>query len=73
MTEYSSFELQEYDYLQEEWVKEADFPADSRAEGNAYYAVESYHACRRGPLRLLKDGHVVLSDNPQTFYDQEDW
>lgn len=72
MSGYSSYELQEYDYYEEEWVTQSDYPADSRAEGNAWYAVRSLRACRDVPIRLLKDGEPILADNPETFYNQED-
>jgi hypothetical protein len=62
------FTLQRWDWEARSWELHGEYESE-RGEGNAYFAVSSERASSTGPIRLLKDGAVVLADDPATYYD----
>jgi hypothetical protein len=62
------FTLQRWDWSATAW-ETVDTYGSERGEGNAYFAVSSERASSTGPIRLLKDGAVVLADDPATYHD----
>jgi hypothetical protein len=63
-----TFTLQRWNWTTRQWDDHAAYGPDARSEGNAYDAVSGERASQTGPIRLLKDGVVVLADDPATFY-----
>jgi hypothetical protein len=63
-----AFTLQRWNWDTSQWDTRQTFPADPRAEGNAWDAVSSERASQTGPIRLLKDGQPILADDPATHY-----
>ena len=61
------FTLQRWDWDTDTWTTKAIYTSE-RGEGNAYFAVSSERASGTGPIRLLKDGAVVVADDPNTYY-----
>lgn len=64
-----TFTLQRWDWMARDWDAGRTYGPDERGEGNAYFAVSSERASETGPIRLLKDGVVVLADDPETYYN----
>lgn len=64
-----TFTLQRWNWDTRAWETHATYRPDARGEGNAYDAVSSERASQTGPIRLLKDGAVVLADDPDTYYN----
>jgi hypothetical protein len=64
----AAFTLQRWNWTTSQWDDRQTFPADDRAEGNAWDAVSSERASKTGPIRLLKDGQPILADDPATYY-----
>ncbi|MGW2213228.1 hypothetical protein, partial [Streptomyces sp. NPDC001781] len=63
------FTLQRWDWSTGTWKTRNTYGPDARGEGNAYFAVSSERASQTGPIRLLKDGAAVVTDDPRTYYD----
>lgn len=66
-----TFTLQRWDWSTRTWEEHGTYESE-RGEGNAYFAVSSERASQTGPIRLLKDGDVVLADDPDTYYNDPD-
>lgn len=70
-TVWPTFTLQHWDWDAEAWTTRQEYD-DSCGEDNAYFAVQCAHASGVGPVRLLKDGAAVISDDPATYYGDDD-
>ncbi|MFF2475124.1 hypothetical protein [Streptomyces sp. NPDC058066] len=68
-----TFTLQRWDWSAGQWQTRSTYGPDERGGGNAYFAVSSERASQTGPIRLLRDGAVVLGDDPATYYDDRDF
>lgn len=69
ITAWPEFTLQRWNWSSEQWETRGTYQ-DERGEGNAHFAMSVQRASQTGPIRLLKDGAVVTSDNPDTYYDE---
>ncbi|WP_210637163.1 hypothetical protein [Streptomyces sp. GESEQ-13] len=60
------YTLYRWDDVTEAWQHRGTFTT-SRGRENAHYAVEMERISDTGPLRLLKDGDVLIEDDPATY------